>query len=104
MRDACTPNIAHAAANSMKRSRSATVSMEFCVTCGRPLASTKPRAFAVNSRSIGNVVPAMAPEPSGLQLACAATSASRARSRSSISIQANKWCERNTGWARWRWV
>jgi hypothetical protein len=55
---------------------------------------------------ITTLLPADAPSWGVLlvAMACAATSASRARSRSSISIQANKWCERNTGWARWRCV
>jgi hypothetical protein len=67
--------VAHAAAKAMKTSRSATVSIEFCVTWGRPRASTKPSALAVNSRSIGSVVPAIAPEPRGHQFACRPTSA-----------------------------
>ena len=69
MREKCTPASAQAEANSMNTSRSATVSMEFWVTRGLPCASTKPSVLAVNSRSMGSVVPAMAPAPSGHQLA-----------------------------------
>jgi len=46
-----------------------------------------------------SVVPAIAPEPSGHQLACAQTSAKRFRSRSSISSQASKWWASETGCA-----
>ena len=88
----------------MKRSLSATASIEFWVTRGRPLRSTNPSIRAANSRSIGSVVPAMAPEPSGHTFALPATSDSRVRSRSSISIHARRWWDAQTGWALWRWV
>ena len=44
----------------MKTSRSDTASIEFCVSRGRPRASTNPSSRAVNSRSMGSVVPAIA--------------------------------------------
>jgi HAMP domain-containing protein len=68
-RERCTPVSAAAAANSMNVSRSATASMLLVVSRARPRESTKPSALAVNSRSIGSVVPAIAPEPSGLTFA-----------------------------------
>ena len=84
-RERWTPQRAAAKQNSVAGSRSATASIELAVTCGRPFASTKPSSFAVSSRRIGSVVPAMAPEPSGHQLAEALAAARRVRSRPNIS-------------------
>src|SRR5947207_376497 len=49
----------------MAKSRSLTASIEFWVSCGLPLASTKPSSRATNLRSSGKVEPAFAPLPSG---------------------------------------
>ena len=65
-RDRCTAAIAAAASVSSTKSRSETASSEFAV--GR----SKPSAFAVMSRSIGNEVPASAAAPSGISLSRAA--------------------------------
>ena len=68
-----------AASVSMTKSRSETASSEFAV--GR----SKPSAFAVIVRSIGNEVPASAAEPSGDSLSRFRASAKRPRSRETIS-------------------
>ena len=56
-----------------KRSLSATASIPFGVIKGFPYSFTKPSSFATNSRSNGNVLPAIAPEPRGQTLACSIT-------------------------------
>ena len=78
-RDRCTEAIAAAASVSSTKSRSDTASSEFAA--GR----SKPSAFAVMARSIGNEVPASAAAPSGLSLPRLRASAKRPRSRAAIS-------------------
>ncbi len=78
-RDRCTEVMAAAASVSSTKSRSDTASSEFAA--GR----SKPSAFAVIARSIGNEVPASAAAPSGLSLPRLRASAKRPRSRAAIS-------------------
>ncbi len=103
-RERCTPIVAQAEAKLIKVSRSLTASMLFCVILGLPSASTKFNSRATNSRSIGSVVPAIAPEPSGHTFASSNTTAIRLRSRSNISTYASKWCAIDTGCARCKCV
>ena len=58
----CIIVIVAAETNSIAKSRSATLSIEFSET------SSKPKMPAVMRRSIGKVVPASAPDPSGRML------------------------------------
>src|SRR5665213_3995478 len=87
-RERCTASSAPAAQNSTAKSRSLTASMEFCESRASEfftednegnedslfssfasvLNFMKPSNFATNSRSIGKVVPAIAPLPSGQTL------------------------------------
>src|ERR1700734_2358730 len=53
-------NSAAAAENSMRKSRSLTPSMEFCVSWTSPPSFTKPSNLATNSRLSGSVLPAIA--------------------------------------------
>ena len=78
-RERCTAQIEAAESASSAKSRSATESSEFAV--GR----SKPSAFAVAVRSIGNAVPASAAAPSGDSFSRLRQSAKRPRSRESIS-------------------
>ncbi len=78
-RERCTAVRLAAASASTTKSRSETASSEFAA--GR----SKPSAFAVMSRSIGNDVPASAAAPSGSSLRRVRASAKRPRSRASIS-------------------
>jgi hypothetical protein len=104
MREKCTPVSAQAAANSMKTSRSATVSMEFCVTCGRPRASTKPSSLrgelAVDrQRGAGDRAGAER-TPVGVR-----RDVREPRAVAFEHLQPRKEVMReNTGWARCRWV
>src|SRR3954453_8031702 len=61
-RERCIISIDEAARNSSAKSRSETESSEFLVTCG------KSSCAATYSLSIGKVVPASAPDPSGITL------------------------------------
>ena len=78
-RDRCTAQIEAAASVSSTKSRSETASSELSVGL------SKPSAFAVAWRSMGNDVPASAAEPSGHSFSRVRASASRPRSRPSIS-------------------
>ena len=87
-----------AAQNSIAKSRSLTASSEFSLTV------SKPSSAATRPRSIGNVVPAIAPLPSGSTLVRRRQSENRSRSRISISNHASRWWPNVTGWAAWRCV
>ena len=78
-RDMCTAAIEAADRVSSTKSRSETASSELAI--GR----SKPSAFAVAWRSIGNEVPASAAAPSGDLLSRLRASANRPRSRAAIS-------------------
>ena len=78
-RDMCTAAIEAAESVSSTKSRSETASSELAI--GR----SKPSAFAVAARSIGNEVPASAAAPSGDLFSRLRASAKRPRSRATIS-------------------
>src|SRR5206468_6402048 len=63
-------------------------------TCALPIFATRAKrsARATWSGSIGNVVPASAPEPSGMTSARRRQSEKRSPSRSSFSWYARRWC------------
>ena len=104
-REKCTPSVAHANANSRNTSRSATASMLLPVTTGSPdSSSVKLRSCAVTVRSMGSVVPAIAPLPSGEAFAPSRTNLKRSKSRANISTHARTWCATLTGWARCKCV
>ena len=84
-RERCIMISEQAETNSIAKSRSLTPSNEFSHS------PSKPSSRAVNSRSIGYVVPANAALPNGITLIRLRQSANRCRSRMSISPQANMW-------------
>ena len=89
-RDKCIPVTAQALAKSINKSRSLTASMLFWVMIGQPSSSTKPNFWATNKRSMGKVLPAIAPEPRGQILAESHTFEKRFISLTNISTYANK--------------
>ena len=100
MRERCVPNTAQLNANSKNMSRSATASMLFPVTIGSPVpGSTNPSCEAAYRRSIGSVVPAIAPLPKGETFAPSAQKLKRSTSLASISTHASMWCATLTGCA-----
>ena len=84
MREKCTIISEAQAVNSIAKSRSATASSEFSQM------REKPSSSAVSARSIGKVVPASAPAPSGSESVRLRQSTRRSRSRSSISNHASR--------------
>ncbi len=82
-REMCMEKIARAESSSHAKSRSATESMLLRVQAG------KSRTLRTNSRSMGRVEPASAPEPSGMTLRRVRQSVRRPISRSNCSMYAS---------------
>src|SRR3954447_13477143 len=97
-RERCVRQVAAAARKSSTKSRLETASIEFGTT------PANPSSEATSRRSVGKFAPARAPAPSGSSEIDPSTHSKRVRSRRNIQKYASRWCERYTGWARWRCV
>ena len=64
----------------------------------------EPELGGDRGRSMSQLRPARAPEPSGITAAARSAAAKRSASRRSIQNQARRWWPSETGWARCMWV
>ena len=87
--------LANAAADSIRKSRALTASIEFST---RP---SNPRSSHVRALFTGKPVPANAAAPSGLRFVRVYAQSSLSKSRASAPAYASRWCASVVGWACW---